>query len=63
MKDDEESLQSRYDVLWKAYQDLTAEKRALGERILKLEEVEGLYRNVCELNGRLVERIREMKHG
>jgi hypothetical protein len=57
----EDDLQSQYDNLWQAYQELTAEKRALGERILKLEETEGLYRDVCELNGRLVERIRELK--
>ena len=59
----EDDLQSQYDALWKAYQELTAKNRALGERILKLEEVEGLYRDVCEMNGKLVERIRELKHG
>jgi hypothetical protein len=57
----EDDLQSQYDNLWQARRELTAKNRALGERILKLEETDGMYRDMCELNGKLVERIREMK--
>jgi hypothetical protein len=63
MKEDPlQELQADYDSLLKAFHAAEATNRQLRERILKLEEIEGLYKTVVAQNVRLVERIREMKH-
>jgi hypothetical protein len=62
MKEDPlQELQADYDSLLKAFHASEATNRELRIRILKLEETEGMYRDVCELNGQLVERVRELK--
>lgn len=53
-------IENEEPQLLKALHEEQAKNRELRNKIVRYEEIEGLYRDVCAQNARLIERIKEL---
>lgn len=60
LKRGEAQIEEVHELI-KQTRDMDAQMRELRIKIIKLEETEGLYREVCSINAKLLDRIEDLE--